>query len=116
MLHYFEHGLPVAPCSYEKILGYRRDELLRLLAGDESSLAEYESILSAVTHLPRRSATDPAMVAERQREKEVIKRRLATLTETCPQVREFIEQNVARFNGTPGDPHSFDLLDDLLSD
>jgi (1->4)-alpha-D-glucan 1-alpha-D-glucosylmutase len=115
-LHYFEHGFPVAPCSYEKILGDRRDELLRLLADDASSLAEYESILNAVTHLPRRSATDPARVAERQREKEVIKRRLATLTETCPHVRAFIEQNVARFNGTPGDPHSFDRLDDLLSD
>jgi (1->4)-alpha-D-glucan 1-alpha-D-glucosylmutase len=115
-LHYFEHDLPVAPCSYEKILGYRRDELLRLLADDESSLAEFESILSAVTHLSRRSDTDPARVAERQREKEVIKRRLATLTETCPHVREFIAQNVLRFNGTLGDPHSFDLLDDLLSD
>ncbi len=114
-LHYFDHGFPVAPCSYEKVLGYRRDELQRLLADDESSLAKYESILIAITHLPRRSDTDPARVAERHREKEVIKRRLATLTETCPQVREFIEQNVACFNGTPVDPHSFDLLDDLLS-
>ena len=31
------------------------------------------------------------------------------------RVRRFIDETVARFNGTPGDPHSFDLLDDLLA-
>src|SRR5262249_39899082 len=31
-----------------------------------------------------------------------------------PPVREFVEGNVERFNGRPGDRHSFDLLDDLL--
>jgi (1->4)-alpha-D-glucan 1-alpha-D-glucosylmutase len=53
-------------------------------------------------------------VAERQREKEVMKRRLAALTAEHPALRTFIEVNVALFNGTPGDPHSFDLLDALL--
>ena len=53
-------------------------------------------------------------MAEHQREKEVIKRRLAALAAESEPVREFIEQNVALFNGQPGDPRSFDLLDDLL--
>ena len=114
-LHYFDHCFPVAPQSYAMILGYRRDdELATLLGKDAEVLAEYDSILTAIGHLPPRSETDPAKVAERQREKEVIKRRLATLTEAHPQVRECIEHKVALFNGTPGDPHSFDLLDALL--
>jgi (1->4)-alpha-D-glucan 1-alpha-D-glucosylmutase len=54
-------------------------------------------------------------VAERHREKEVIKRRLAALTAASPPVRAFLERNVELFNGHSGDAHSFDLLDDLLN-
>ena len=92
------------------ILEHRRDELATLLGEAPESLAEYESILTAVRNMPLRSETDPARVAERQREKEVIKRRLATLTEANPSVRDFIEDTVRRCNGTPGQPESFDLL------
>jgi (1->4)-alpha-D-glucan 1-alpha-D-glucosylmutase len=113
-VHYFDHRLPVAPQSYAMILEYQRDELAFLLGEDAESLAEYDSILTAIRHLPSRGDTDPTRVAELQREKEVIKRRLAALTEAHPTVREFIAGNVALFNGTPGQPHSFDLLDTLL--
>ena len=97
------------------ILEHRRDELAALLGEDAEALAEYDSILTAIRHLPPRSETDPARVAERQREKEVIKRRLAALTEAHPAVQaSALRTTVALFNGTPGDPHSFDLLDTLL--
>src|SRR5262249_13905514 len=78
------------------------------------ALAEYHSILTAVKNLPDRSETEAARVVERQREKEVIKRRLAALVAEEPRLRGFIDQNVEHFNGRPGDPRSFDLLDDLL--
>ena len=113
-VQYFEHGFPVAPQSYAMILDYRHDELATLLGEDVEPLAEYDSILTAIRHLPPSNATDPDRVAERQREKEVIKRRLAALTDAYPPVRDFLEHNVALFNGTPGQPHSFDLLDALL--
>src|SRR5205807_813154 len=54
-------------------------------------------------------------IAERRREKEVIKRRLATLMESSAAVRAFVEENVAIFNGA-GEPASFDLLDALLDE
>src|SRR5207302_212091 len=76
--------------------------------------AGYQSSLTAIGHLPRFYEREPAKVAERQREKEVIKRRLAVLTEESPPGREFVEQTIAFLNGKPGDPHSFDLLDRLL--
>ena len=116
LLRYFDHGYPVAPQSYVMILEHRHDELTALLAEDHESLAEYDSIMTAIRHLAPPNETDPAKVAERQREKEVIKRRLATLTDKQPAVREFIERNVVLFNGTPGDPHSFDRLDALLQE
>ena len=52
------------------------------LAGKESAeYMEYHSILTALAHLPGRGETDPLKIDERYREKEVIKRRLAALTD-----------------------------------
>lgn len=113
---YFDHRFPVAPRSYGLILGHRTDELRQRLGPESPALIEYESILTAVKHLPRRTETEPQKVAERQREKEVIKRRLAALTGQSAAVREFLDSVIAEFNGRPGDRHNFDLLDELLDD
>src|SRR5262249_59068505 len=82
--------------------------------GAAPARGEYQSIPTAPRTRPRRTEIEPARVAERAREKEVIKRRLATLAADQPAVAAFIAGNLARFNGTPGDPASFDLLDELL--
>jgi (1->4)-alpha-D-glucan 1-alpha-D-glucosylmutase len=66
--------------------------------------------------LPLRTDRNPDRLAERQREKEIAKRRLGALTAASEEVRAFIEANVALFNGRLGDPPSFDLLDGLLGD
>jgi len=113
-IHYFDHCWPVAPQSYALILEQRRGELATFLGEAPELLAEYDSILTAIRNLPLRSETDAARVAESQREKEVIKRRLAALTEAHPSVRALLEDTVALFNGIPGQPESFDLLDTLL--
>jgi (1->4)-alpha-D-glucan 1-alpha-D-glucosylmutase len=113
-LRYFDHGLPVAPRSYALILAPCRDTLAALLGDNVEALAEYDSILTALTYLPSRSETDPARVAERQRETPVIKRRLAALTDTHPPVQACIAQACTLWNGTPDDPRSVDQLDALV--
>jgi (1->4)-alpha-D-glucan 1-alpha-D-glucosylmutase len=114
-IHYFDHRFPVSPCSYTFMLDYRLAELEQALGATALPFLEYQSIVTAVRHLPSRTDQEPERRAERLREKEVIKRRLAALTESCAEVRDFIAANVTRFNGTPGDPRSFDLLDELLN-
>ena len=113
-IHYYDRRFPVAPRSYSNILAHRLDELERALGPEDPALLEYQSILTAIRNLPEHNETDLERVAERQREKEVIKRRLAALAAESEPVRRFIEENVAAFNGRPGDPRSFDLLDDLM--
>ena len=113
-IQYYDRRFPVAPHSYGKILGHRPDELERALGAEGPDFDEYQSILTAVRNLPDRTETDPDKVAERRREKEVVKRRLAELAARSEPVRAFVEQNVELFKGKPGDPRSFDLLDDLL--
>jgi (1->4)-alpha-D-glucan 1-alpha-D-glucosylmutase len=116
VVNYFEHRFPVAPESALLCLRLRLDELEQLFCKDNSELMEYHSILTALAHLPPRSEINPLKVEERYREKEVIKRRLAALTDSSPAVRGFIQQNVTLFNGNQGDPSSFNLLDQILND
>ena len=113
-LRYYQSLLPLDPRTYRTILTHRLDALKETLPADSEDLRELESIVTALEHLPERTATEPASVAERQREKEVIKGRLGKLAERPPAIAEFIGRNVQEFNGTPDDPHSFDRLDKLL--
>jgi (1->4)-alpha-D-glucan 1-alpha-D-glucosylmutase len=122
-ISYYEHRFPVAPSTWNLILAHRAEDLERELGSGSEAFTEYQSIRTAVGHLPPHDTTDAAKAAERHREKEVIKRRLAALTESAPAVRAFLERTVERFNGgdTGGDGevarngHRLDLLDQLLS-
>jgi (1->4)-alpha-D-glucan 1-alpha-D-glucosylmutase len=115
-LAYFELRFPVGPRSYGLILGHVLSELVGRVDKESPAMLEYLSILTAVRNLPPRSDSDPARVAERLREKEVIKRRLAALCDENAEVRKALEQTVRQYNGTAGEPHSFDRLDELLND
>lgn len=115
-LLYYDHRLPIAPRPSAMILRHRLTELEQTLGADHPDVLELHSILTALSHLPLRTETDQEKMIERHREKEIIKKRLATLTANCPEIRTFLEENVRLFNGTKGDPRSFDLLDTLLAD
>ncbi len=115
-VHYFEHRLPVAPDTWNRILTHDLDRLEATLGKDSPHFQEYQSILTAVRNLPVRTEPSAERIAERQREKEVIKRRLAVLTDSNAEVRDHLAAVVARFNGDSADPHSFDLLDALLDE
>ena len=106
--------LPVEPRSYELVLRQGLDELEKEMA-ESAEFQELMSILTALGHLPENTEADPEKRRERNREKEVIKRRLAALFESSAKIRRLLEQNMAVFNGRPGDPRSFDLLDELVS-
>jgi (1->4)-alpha-D-glucan 1-alpha-D-glucosylmutase len=114
-IRYHEHCFPVAPRTYEPILRHRLDELRAALKADDPHLMEYESILTAIKNLPQRTAASAEDRIERHREKEIIKRRLKTLLDESPPVREFLSATLAQFCGTPGDERSYDLLDELLN-
>jgi (1->4)-alpha-D-glucan 1-alpha-D-glucosylmutase len=113
-VHYFQARLPLDPSTYPIILTHRLDELRQVLPADSEDLLELESIRTALEYLPKREDTAPDRVAERQREKEIVKSRLRRLSERSRPVAEHIQRALKDFNGTKGDPHSFDLLDKLL--
>lgn len=114
-VRYYDHRFPVRPQTYVPVLAHRLPELQTVLPAGHSDLEELLSIITALRHLPSYTETDPDRIAERHREKEVIKRRLGTLVAGSSAVREHLDQNIRLFNGIKGDPRSFDLLDELLS-
>ncbi len=114
VVRYFEHRFPINPRMAPMVLGYGVEK--GRLPGSESEphTIEFLSILTALRNLPGYLETDAAKIRERQREKEVARRRLAVLAEESIPVRTFIDANLAAFNGTPGNARSFDLLHALL--
>lgn len=114
-IHYFEQKLPIRPQTFILVLEYRLDELRELLQPEDPNLMELLSIITALKHLPDYVETEPQKIAERTREKEVIKKRLWNLYGESPEIMAFVNENVRIFNGEKGDPGSFDLLDGLLN-
>jgi (1->4)-alpha-D-glucan 1-alpha-D-glucosylmutase len=113
-VRYGQRALPLDPRTYRTLLAHRFDQFKAGLPADSEEVRELESIATAVEHLPERGEVEPGRVAERQREKEVIKDRLRTLTGRSAAVAEFLRRNVREFNGSPQDPQSYDRLDKLL--
>jgi (1->4)-alpha-D-glucan 1-alpha-D-glucosylmutase len=111
---YYDHVFPIAPGTYNRILALDHQQLLEAIGAESEDGIEFLSIMTAVRHLPPRDVQDPDRLAERDREKEVIKRRLGALTARAPRVLAYIERIVRTLNGRRGRPESFDPLDDLL--
>ncbi|MCC6545149.1 MAG: malto-oligosyltrehalose synthase [Nitrospirae bacterium] len=112
---YYDHRFPIIPKTYTDILQHRIDDLERLLSPEDPHLQELLSIITALNYLPPYTETNREKIEERYREKEIIKKRLWNLYNASPEIRSFIDDNVKFFNGTKGNPRSFDLLDNLLS-
>ena len=106
--------IPLEPKSTLRILGQRPERLQELFPADAPPLLELLSIITSLEHLPGPGEQDYEKQGERQREKEIVKKRLAKLCLESPEIAGFIGENVALFNGSAGDPGSFDLLDALL--
>ncbi len=114
-LQYYEHRLPVDPSTWPVVLNHRQDELVAALGESSSHLQEYQSIITALSHLPLRTETDPERIAERYREKEVIRRRLSSVVSEHEPLHFFLMENLQILNGSKNSPRSFDVLDALVS-
>jgi (1->4)-alpha-D-glucan 1-alpha-D-glucosylmutase len=112
-VRYFEHCFPLDPREYPRILE-RAAKLAGPAALPTDGAAELESLIAAFRHLPTRSATAPQALAERGRDKELLKGRLAGLGAAYPALAEAIERAVHVINGTPDERASFAALDELL--
>ncbi|MBW1990815.1 MAG: malto-oligosyltrehalose synthase [Deltaproteobacteria bacterium] len=115
-VHYWDHRFPLDPKSYLMILTYRLEELEKDLGSGNPAFLGLVGIITQIEHLAPRTGVSLKRLRERQKQKEVIKERLWLLYQGSPEIQAFLDDNIRRFNGTRGDPASFELLDRLLNE
>ncbi|QIF04870.1 malto-oligosyltrehalose synthase [Roseimicrobium sp. ORNL1] len=102
--------LPIAARTSRPLL-HRAAEIL----GEAEAPDELRSIITALENLPSRAQTEPAKLAERTREKRIIRERLARLCETDAVVKNAIQSAVEEWQDGH-DPKNLDRLDALISE
>jgi (1->4)-alpha-D-glucan 1-alpha-D-glucosylmutase len=113
-ISYRDHRFPVNPRQYPRILQHSSGNLAATLGEHNPDLLEFQSLITAFGHLPARQEVDSDRIAERNRDKEIHKRRLAELCARSPETVAGIMGAVDVINGTPADPASFNELHELI--
>lgn len=108
-------SLPTDPKSWNLILEAVQQEIEGLLPESDPKLIELKSTLTALSHLPSILSVEKEKIEERQREKEVIKKRLRELLAQNEAIIKAMNNQLIILNGTKGDPKSFDTLETFLN-
>ena len=98
-VRYHEHEAPLSPRTLDGLLSR---------AAQRAGSAELEVLAVAFGRLPLATRIDPAAMAERHHDKEVLRTGLAELCAARPEVAAAIDAGIAGLNGDP------DALDQLL--
>src|SRR5262249_4301031 len=91
-------------------------DLRRTHPDDHPDVLEIESIVTATKNLPTRWETDPEKIRERQREKEIVKKRLDALVSARAAGRDALERSLARLKGKPARPRTSAAREALLAE
>jgi (1->4)-alpha-D-glucan 1-alpha-D-glucosylmutase len=121
LIRYGDRRLPVEPLSSLAILRHRArgapagspSASAERAAGESPDWRDYLDIVGMIDRMPPPSR-DGDVQARRQDITRMVRQRLVVLVERSPVVRTFIEGALACFNGTPGQPATFDRLHELL--
>ncbi len=111
---YREHRFPVDPKEYPRVLEPCGTKATEILGEQNPDLLEFQSLITAFRHLPGRRELSSDRVAERNRDKEIHKRRLAELCARSPGISACILRAVDASNGNVSDPASFEELHELI--
>jgi (1->4)-alpha-D-glucan 1-alpha-D-glucosylmutase len=108
---YFDMRFPLRIESYSNIFTHDLGRLKNSLGSDHPDFTKLLGVVYVLKNLP-----SPEENRERYAEIVFAKGMLWELYSTNEQIKEFIDANISIFNGDPGSPLSFNLLDNLLSE
>lgn len=111
---YQNHRLPIGPKTAVVILEACLNPLKNTFGAERPDYLELQSIITACKNLPERNEIEPDKMAERRREKEIIKKRLWDLYSRNKEVKKTLQEEIKSFNGVVGDNSTFARLHDLL--
>jgi len=110
-INYYGLSLPLKCGSYDKVLGHDIRILEEKLG---SNNADFISMLGAINLFKALSSREGDISQSEQIRH--AKNMLWSLYNNNPAIREFIEGNIALFNGSKDNPASYDRLDELISE
>jgi (1->4)-alpha-D-glucan 1-alpha-D-glucosylmutase len=113
---YFDSSFPLAPRTYRMVLSHRIGRLRNQLDENSAAYQEYEGIVAALGGISDRDTAPAESASDKRVRFESIRERLRQLAGSSPEVAQFINDNLAEFNGKEGDPSSFSNLQRLLGE
>ncbi len=115
-IEYFESSFPLAPRTYRTVLQHHIGRLKNLLDENSAVYQEYEGIVAALSVISDRDTTPVESPSDKRVRFESIRERLRQLATGSTEVTQFIQENVADFNGKESDPSNFANLQRLLGE
>ncbi|HHP7244104.1 MAG TPA: alpha-amylase family glycosyl hydrolase, partial [Elainellaceae cyanobacterium] len=109
-INYYELSLPLRIESYAQLILHDLGRLRRSLEREHPDFIKLLGILYML-----KSAIAETSDRQRRDQATFVKSLLWELYQSNDEVKAFIDRNIEIFNGTVGDPSSFDLLDAMLS-
>ena len=108
-INYYALQYPVRVESYGSFLTHELSWLRRQMGRQHPDYIKLNGILNTI------KKTFPALTGQTRRNQAIfVKQLLWELYASNTDIKNFINQNIEAFNGQPGHPESFDLLDRLL--
>lgn len=111
LVNYFGLKLPVKIESYVKFITHNLGQLARKIGRQHPDFIKFLGILYLLKSIPEETKGK-----ERLDQINFVKSLLWETYTQNPLVEEFIQNNLQEFNGKVGNPESFNLLDELLSE
>lgn len=109
--NYYGFRFPLKMESYATVLTHEFKRLKYRMGKDSPDYIKLLGVIYVLKNLPATAELD-----EIQYQAVFIKRMLWELYTSNAEVKTFIDENIATFNGRPGNPESFNLLDRLLGE
>ncbi|NJM56899.1 MAG: malto-oligosyltrehalose synthase [Synechococcales cyanobacterium RU_4_20] len=111
-INYYSLQFPIRIESYYRVLTYSIETLRKKLGREHPDYLKLLGALYVLKYVPFEEEEGQ----ERYDQVAFVKRMLWELWNDAPDVKAFIQTNLQSFNGEPGNPESFNLLDDLLKE
>jgi (1->4)-alpha-D-glucan 1-alpha-D-glucosylmutase len=111
---YQSHRFPIDPKAYPFILQPCPGTIAAQLGEQNPDSLEFESLITSFRNLPGREEVLSQRIAERNRDKEIHKRRLAELCARAPEITSCIRARTRTINGVSNDVASFEQLHELI--
>jgi (1->4)-alpha-D-glucan 1-alpha-D-glucosylmutase len=114
-VHYHGYRLPLDIKSYGLVVSHRLNTLEATLGAAHPLLKQLNQLIDAIERLLSYNSEHPGKTRKRYRQRQALKEELLRLITASSEVKTFLLENIALFNGKKGDPKSFELLDRLLA-